>query len=304
MSKLKLLTALDYNNGENVIKPNQFRISASGISRFFTNTNQWWRENFLNESGFISSTASVLGTCVHYCAECYAKNKTISKENQLEINNYILKHTEPAYEDYNEEISLEVIESQYKVMAMNLINNELQSHMPSLVEPFIAHEVLPNIFVGGSIDALEGVILDDNGNFKQIGPALINDYKTTSLTPARIPKVLKYEYKLQLLTYAWVLKQKGITVDRIKNTYITRQDINRIGKTGRPLKDYPSEIITIIENITDESIEYIDGIIRVIASSVDHWDKYPEHRYLLAQDWRLHPDYKQPTKPTSAELFG
>ncbi len=303
MSKLKLQTALDYNNGENIIKPGQFRISASGISRFFTNTNQWWRENLLNESGFISSTASVLGTCVHYCAECYAKNKTISKKNQQEIDNYILKHTDPAYEDYNETIDKNEIYNQYKVMAMNLINNELQQHMPSLVEPFIAHEVLPNIFAGGSIDALEGVILDDNGNFKQIGPALINDYKTTSLTPARIPKVLKYEYKLQLLTYAWVLKQKGITADRIKNTYITRQDINRIGKTGKPLKDYPSEIITIIENITEESMEYIDSIIKLIAHSVQYWNNHPEHRYLLAQDWRLHPDYKQLSKPLVADLF-
>ena len=74
-------TALDYNSGTNTVPKGSFRISASGVSRFFTNTNSWWRENMLGEAGFTGSNASIIGTCTHYYGEQFAKNGEVSEDD-------------------------------------------------------------------------------------------------------------------------------------------------------------------------------------------------------------------------------
>lgn len=271
----KLPCKLDYYNGENEVPNDAFRISASGISRFFTSTNKWWRENLLDEEGFTGSTASVLGTCVHYLCEQYGKNKKITAEDEKEIDNYILKHTDPEYADYNPEIDADLIYSQYKVMAEAAINDYVSLNVPSEIEPFVSEEVLPNIFVGGSIDNITG--------------SIVVDYKTTSTKATSLPKTIPYAYRCQLLTYAWVLKQQGKQVDRIRVVYITRNDTDRISeKTGKPLTQYPSKAVTLTESITEEDFDTIEGMIQVIAHSVKTWQDQPELRHLLAQDWRLY----------------
>ena len=276
MSKLELSTKLDYNNGVGIIKEGDFRISASGISRYFSQTNAWYRENLMGESGFISSTSSVLGTCVHYVAEVFAKTGDFTVADKDEISKYILKHTDPAYTEYNEEVDADIINHQYKLMAQNIVNEYLSMNIPDQVEPFVTEEILPGIHVGGSIDNITGDV--------------ICDYKTTSL--AKLPDSIKFDYRLQLLTYAWIIRKKGTQINRIRLIYVNRDKPGLMSeKTGKQLKSYPSEVKVITENITDKDIDYIDGIIRVIAASVQRWNTVPEDHYLLAQDWRL----KDPT---------
>lgn len=272
MSKITYAGPLAYNNGIGVVKEGDFRISASGISRFFSSTNAWWRENMMGESGFMSSTASVLGTCVHYVAEIFAKTGNFTDQNKQEIEDYIVAHTNPAYTDYNEEVDGDIIRVQYKIMAQNIVNEYLAGNRPTQVEPFVVEEILPGIFVGGSIDAITGDV--------------ICDYKTTSLV--KLPEVIKFEYRLQLLTYAWIMRKKGVAINRIRLIYVNRDKPGAISeKTGRQLKSYPSEVKVITENVTEEDFNYIEGIINMIAHSVQRWDKVPEDKYLLAQDWRL-----------------
>ena len=272
MSKITYAGPLAYNNGIGIVKEGDFRISASGISRFFSNTNAWWRENMMGETGFISSTASVLGTCVHYVAEVFAKTGTFTDQNKQEVEDYIVAHTNPAYTDYNEEVDGDIIRTQYKIMAQNIVNEYLINNIPTQVELFVTEEILPGIFVGGSIDAITNDI--------------VCDYKTTSMT--KLPETIKFEYRLQLLTYAWIMRKQGTTINRIRIIYVSRDKPGAISeKTGRQLKSYPSEVKVITENVTEEDFEYIQGIINMISHSVQRWNEVPEDRYLLAQDWRL-----------------
>lgn len=271
--ELKTYTGpLAYNNGVGVLKPGDFRISASGIARFFTAPTAWFRENLLGESGFVSSTASVLGTCVHYVAETYAKTHDFTEQNKQEIEDYIVAHTDPSFTDYNNEVDGDIIRSQYKIMAQNVVSEYLAYNQPDQVEPFVTEEILPGIFVGGSID--------------NISPGMIVDYKTTSLT--KLPESIKFEYKLQLLTYAWIMRKQGTPIDRIRIVYVSRDVVGAISpKTGKQFKSYPSEVKVLTENITEQDFEYIEGIIKLIAASVDRWNKVPDDRYLLAKDYRL-----------------
>ena len=306
MTLKQLPTKLDYENGIGVVPEGTFRISASGIGNYFTYTNSWFRENLLGESGFTGNSSSVNGTLVHFVLEQFAKNQSISDDDKQEISNYILKHTNREYADYNPDVELDYINSQYKPMAEAIVNDYLQSNMPTHVEPFVTHEVLPNIVVGGSIDNLTLQNPKYNGerifeNLISTSGGTIVDYKTFGRTSGYLPKdtdPMDFKYRLQLLTYAWVLRQKGITIDRIRLVYVSKHEVDRYGKPdkkGAPnkLKDYPSTVAVQTAQITEEDFKYIEGIITLIAHAVQTWNEHPELRYLLAQDARLAPWYKE-----------
>ena len=290
-----LPTKLDYDNGEtHGIPDDAIRINASGISRFFSHTTQWYREKMLGESGFTGNSASVNGTLVHYIAEQFARNNTITQDDKDEIAKYILKHTNSEYKDYNPDIDINYIEDNYKIMAETLVNDYLLENPPSRVEDFVAMEILPNIYVGGSIDNLTGGSItscEDGKITVEANPqaAMICDYKTTSMRPGNLKgKSISWSHKLQLLTYAWILTQQGQPVDRIRIIYITSNDVNRISeKTGKPLQAYPSTIVTLTEQITESDLEMVGDIIHLIAESVQLWKTKPELHHILAQDMRL-----------------
>ena len=186
MAELKnIRTKLDYYNGENEIPEGQFRISASSIYDFFTSTNAWFRENLYGETGFISSTASVLGTCVHFVAETYAKTEDFTDADKLEVENYIIKHTTPGYKDYNPDIDGELIREQYKIMAGAVVNEYIIPNMPTTVEDFLHHEILDGIRVGGSCDAYQADEANTTG--------VVVDYKTTGELSA--PKKISMKYR-------------------------------------------------------------------------------------------------------------
>ena len=269
-----LKTDLDYYNGHNEIPAGTFRISPSQLARFFTYTSQWYRENLLGETGFTSSTASVLGTCVHYVCEVYSKTQTFTDHNKQQIENYIIKHTTPGYSDFNPDVDGDLIRLQYKAMGNTVVNDFLSSHIPTNCEDFISHEILPGIHVGGSCD------------YYDAKTATVLDWKTTSALSA--PKTISYEYRLQLLTYAWLYQQQGNPVNRIQIAYITRSQTGRVSDTtGKPLKDYPSTVTILSETISETDFDFIESILTLVAHSVQRWNSTPADRYLLAQDLRL-----------------
>ena len=227
----------------------------------------------MGESGFTGSTASVLGTCVHYCAERYASTQDVNSEDVAEIEAYIAQECskDPSIESH-------VILANYKPMAESLIKTFVAKAIPTHTEEFMYKEILPGIGVGGSCDYYR------NGT--------IGDYKTTSALTA--PKTISKAYKFQLLVYAYLFREQGLPADRIQIIYVTRNVTNRISeKTGKPMQDYPSQTTVLSEQITSEDMDFIESIIHLIAHSVDTWNKHPELRYLLAQDWRLHPSQTQ-----------
>ena len=251
-----------YNAGQ--LPAGHFRISASQLSRFFDSTSQWYREFLLGEApAFAGSTASELGTCVHAAAAMYFDSASV---DHAAIASYV--------SSLPSDIDKAEITAQLEHMIPSLLTY-LSKNRHTHSEEFISYEVLPGIHVGGSIDSYD----------ERLG--LIVDFKTTS---GKVPSSFPRAYYFQLLTYAWVLKQLGRPVTQLRLVYTTRYiDGGYSDKTGKKLKDYPSETSTLNHIITDADWSLIDGCIRLIADSVHTWNTHPELRYLLCQDYRLKP---------------
>ncbi len=249
-----------YNEGKE-ITDGAFRISASQVSKFFDNTSQWYRENLLGETGFEGNTATNLGTIVHAGIEMFVTEGEVDWE-VLQTHIDSIDHPE---------IDNDYITSQYATM-IHAALPYVENNMPDVVEEFIFHEILPGIGAGGSLDARYY-----NGRIK--------DWKTTSAKSP--PTKFSRSYWFQQMVYAWVLKQKGITIDYIDLVFITTSETGRWSeKTGKALKDYPSTCTVITEPVTQEGLELIGSCLAIIAESVDVWNKQPELRHLLAQDSR------------------
>lgn len=265
-----------YNNGAGVVPPNAFRISPSQLSRFFDSTNEWYREFLLGESFFTGSTATELGTCVHAAAQMYAIDRIVHHD---QIVNYI--STLPP------DIDKSHILSQYPTMVDTLIAHDLQYNIPHLTEQFYWHEILPGIGVGGSLDAIKFSGDPSNPSTLTIRGNRIRDYKTTS--SKTLPTKFSRAYYFQQLAYAWLCKQQGITIEFLDLVFVSTSELNRISETtGKPLKDYPSQVSVVTHQVTADDLNLIDGVLNLVAHSVQLWQTQPKLRYALAQDWRLH----------------
>lgn len=263
-----------YNTGSDILPENANRISPSQLSKFFDQTPTWYRENLLGESEFEGSTATEIGNCVHAAAQMYTETRAVDFSL---INRYVESISNP-------EVDKAVVSEQYPYMAEELVNSYLS--VTKFVEPkceeFVHYEILPNIFVSGSIDMYSS----------NLG-GTITDWKTMgSLDSARLPTKFPRAYWFQQMTYAWILRKLGRPIEYCKLVYVTRSNVGRVSeKTGKPLKSYPSQVHVLTEPVTDEAMALIDGVINLVAESIQTWNDKPELRYLLAQDYRL----KQPT---------
>lgn len=264
-----------YNDGVGVVPENSFRISASQLSKFFDKTSQWYHEQLLGEEGFTGSTATVLGTVVHAGIEMFVLEGEVDHEA---IHEFLSSLNDP-------EIDVAYIHEQYPVM-VDAVLPYVERNKPEKVEWFVAQELLPGIVAGGSIDAIKDV--------NNLHGATIIDWKTTSAKTA--PTRFSRNYWFQQMCYAWVLKQQGVNVRYIKLVYITTSELGRVSeKTGKPLKDYPSVVSEVVEEVTDEKLELIGSCLGIIAESVQLWHEKPELRHILAQDSRLRPKPKPVT---------
>ena len=251
-----------YNNGESITN-GAFRISASQLSRFFDDTSNWYREFLLGEGGFLGSTATELGNCIHAAA---AMHHTLKSIDHQQIHAYIDSLTSP-------DIDINLIRDQLDPM-LGAFLPFLRSTRVTASEQFLYKEILPGIGVGGSCDAFDS------------HTGTIFDYKTTS-QKTQITSFSR-AYWFQLMTYAWLYKQLGHQVNYIKLVYITRNETGRFSeKTGKPLQDYPSQVYTVQEPVTQANLDLIESCIKLIAEYVQCWQQHPELRHILAQDYRL-----------------
>jgi hypothetical protein len=271
--------------GEPTPDPTVFRIQASSIASYADYTNKWFREKLLGESGFEGSTASVAGTCVHFLAQQFSTNGVVTPEDKEEVYEYIALET-------SEMVDPDAVRTRITPM-WSALKEHLLTNPSSLDEPLVTITTQEaGVVIGGSIDSLVDLtspgtkytsldeVVASGHSFK------IVDYKTTS-AKSQVAKFSK-AYKLQLLTYAKVLKELGVRVTEIELCYITQEHIGEISeKTGKQLKSYPSQVYTLTEAVTDESIEFIESLIKIIAKSVTLFVTKPELRGIIAQDWRL-----------------
>jgi hypothetical protein len=256
-----------YNSGKGIIPEEDFRISPSQVSRYFSETTNWFREFLLGEEGFVGNTASNLGNCVHAGAEMYVREGVV--HHNL-ITDFIT--------NLPEDIDKQRILTNYPIMLDTLISEYLRYNVPSQTELFLTHKLVEGVWVAGSVDAIRG--------------SRIVDYKTTSALTA--PTKISRPYWFQQCLYVWLARKNGYSIDSFSLVFITAPQVGRISeKTGKPLKDYPSKVTVLTHLVTDLDMEIIDNTVKLIAGSVNVWKSNPELHYILAQDYRL----KLPDKP-------
>lgn len=254
-----------YNTNSDV-PTDAFRISPSQISRFFDDTTHWYREMLLDEEGFTGNTATELGSCVHAALEMYVKEGTVHYD---QINSYI--------DSLSSDIDKSFIHYQYPGMVDILLNQYLITNKPSASELFLSTEITPGVYAAGTLDSI-------------IGDTIV-DYKTTSSKSP--PNKISRSYWFQQLTYAYIARKHGYNINRIRLVFVTTNEMNRYSeKTGKRLKDYPSQLSIINYEITNTDMEIIENTLKLIADSVTLWNSNPELRYVLAQDYRFKPTPK------------
>lgn len=284
-------TELDYISGRSIIPPEAFGISPSQFYTFFDKPHQWYASEILGDKIFNGSTATFLGTIVHYCARSYARVQSV---NDSQIYSYLAKNFCPLhYEEvmssysaddhstiesliikYNERPDIDPghIFTQFRPMA-NVLMRFLKTHgLPSRIEELVAAEIIPGFFACGSCDAV-------------IADRRIIDYKTTSALNA--PTSIPYDYKLQLLVYAWIYKQMGLAIDAISIIWITNHQVGRYGTTGKPLQDYPATVTQCTEQLTQADFDFIESLLKLAAESVQLSQTNPEYTYIIFKDYRL-----------------
>lgn len=278
--------SLEYNNGENVVPEGEFRISASGISRFFTSTSSWFKENLTDQgTPFEGNKGSVTGTLVHGLAEAYLTGDELSTET---IDKYIRQQQETL-----QDLDTNYIYQQYPMMwealkdwlSTNIDVNQVTS------EEFMYKELLPGIGVGGSCD--------------MYSQDTVFDFKTYNSKTK--PKSMQYGYRIQLLSYAKLLRDRGININYISTINVSAFIDGGYGKvlkdgSQNKLKDYPSDVTPLMEPITQDDLDMINNIHKLIAESVATFRDIPNMRHLLAQDMRLKGCACTLTKPDEEEI--
>lgn len=245
------------------------KISPSKFSTFITKKHQWYREVILEEGGFKGSTSSVIGTIVHYIAECVATRKDIDKAaiyEYVESNKHL--------EDY----CADTVLGSFEAMASVLVNDYVLPNMDNYleVEYRASASIGEGIYASGSLDVLEGT-KDD---------CCIVDYKTYNSKTK--PKVIPANYKYQLLVYAFILKANGYNPSRIKLVYVNRHIDGGVSeKTGKPLKSYYPEVTVLVESITDEDLDFIGSVLELCKDSLIAGEEHPELLHVIWNDQRL-----------------
>lgn len=260
-----------YYDGLDQLPPGAFKISPSSIERFFSEKTTWYRENLLGEpKKFTGSTSTVLGTCVHACAEVVANAKMTGEPHDSDALHAAVEAHIDTYLD-DPEYDTDKIRSLWYSMADPLIRDFVLDANTIATEEFILHELIDGVYVGGTYDAITSTVPNDD-LYNPAGQLTVRDYKTASSKPSSF----SYGYKLQAYTYAYILAQKGIKISNVELCY-----------TVQPTKTLPVRTFNFTAPFDDQAYKFIEGILKLIAESVQCFKDWPDLQYLLAADYRL-----------------
>lgn len=285
-----MTSKLTYVSGASILSEGDFGISPSQLATFFSSPTQWHNEQVLgNKAEFQGNSSSYLGTVVHYVAEAYTKT---GKVDLSEIYKYLFielcsdQSSPPDFSNHEEaeeyllenadkpDIDIAKILGKFRDMGNMLIEYIDRTGKPSHSEDLVKARVEGNYYVSGSLDAYDE------------RTKTITDYKTTSLTKPK--ETIPYNYKLQLLCYAYIYRELGFEVERIQIVWITQPDVNRISeKTGKPLKDYPCQVVPVTYVLQEEDWNLIDSILKLVAETVQASKDNPELKHIIWKDYRL-----------------
>ena len=257
---------IGYRDKTKDIPEDKYLFSVTSMLNFDNNKSEFFNRVLLNNPTNTISKNTILGTIIHHLIETVLTNKTTSLD---EINNYIDSFSsELLYED------LDWVKQKFLEMKDYVVSYyDNRFVKPDKVEYNIIQQVSENVFIGGTLDCLEA-----DGELK--------DFKTT--TQLSQIQTISPNYKLQLHTYAYLLRLQGINVNTLTIEYIRVPETNRVSEiTGKPLKDYPCQIYAISELIDEELIENIKNKIQIISEQIEFILKNPNTLWLFAQDVNL-----------------
>ena len=238
-----------------------FNIAPSQISKFFEYPAIWYRENLLGEEPtFQGNTSTVTGTICHYIYNCVTKKEEITRE---EINRQLAIYSQIVQ---NPDLDINQVMTDYPLVSAEVVNNYIipndsRNGLIKTEEKIIA-KVKNGIYVGGSCDRLEG--------------DTIIDYKNVGKLPNQ--DVIPFNYKIQLLAYAYIYRSLGYEVNNIKLVYGIK-----------PTKTIGARCIVVGEPIDFTSNKLISDTLQLIADSVLAVKENPRLAYLIFKSY----DFKE-----------
>jgi len=251
------------------------RISPSQVYKFFDKTYEWYREQVLKEEqAFKGNQSSFTGTLLHGYLEVLVKEGEVNYEKLVEM---FLK-TIPSDLDIDTEKLVSDVSIMKDTLVQYLVNKGILKH--ELKSEFeLQYKLNDKAMLAGTIDLYDATT------------KTLIDLKTTAPTSS-IKDTIPRNYWFQLMSYWYLLNKNGYEVDKLQLLFVSRPELNRKGKNGNKLKDYPTLVKAVNMIPTSEDVDMITGIIELIGESVEAFLTKPELRHIIAQDIRL--KIKQP----------
>ena len=230
-----------------------FNISPSQIDKFFGYPSVWYRECMLgDEPSFQGNTSTVTGTICHHIYDAVTKGIEVTRE---EINRQLAIYSQIVQ---NPDLDINQVMTDYPLVSAEVVNNYIipnnsRNGLIKTEEKIIA-KVKNGIYVGGSCDRLEG--------------DTIVDYKTVGKLPNQ--DTIPFNYKIQLLAYAYIYRLLGYEVNNIRIVYGVK-----------PTKTIGARCIIVNETIDFTSNKLIGDTLQLIAESVLMVKENPRLAYLI-----------------------
>lgn len=179
-----------------------FAISPSSIGKFFQYPRIWYEENILQSTQQYPTTAMLTGTICHYIYEHVAKDRKKKFDEDL-LEKRLIDYVDTLPSDVKANIDINQIMIDVYSVAQNVVNKYILPHdkVCKGVEKSLCSKVLDDIYVAGTVDRIDG--------------DCVVDFKTVSKKPVEGSQI-PFNYLIQLLSYAYMLRQHGYEINRIR----------------------------------------------------------------------------------------
>lgn len=238
-----------------------FAISPSSIGKFFNYPKVWYNECYEGlPSDFKGNTATVTGTICHWIYEQLTKDKNVQLDREIinqQLDEYLTVCPNP-------DVDVKQVKIDYPLVSSAVVNGYLlEANSKGMLvksEEQVVGKVIDKVYVAGTCDRIEG--------------DCVVDFKTVATKPN--DTVIPFDYKIQLLAYAYALRQKGYEINRIRLVYGVKPTIR-----------LPARCIVVTEQIDFMAEKLVDDTLKLIAETVCYVKDNPNMAYLLFKSMDL-----------------
>ena len=238
---------IGYDDKRKQIGDDDYLFSVTQMNEFINNPNNFFRKVILKEDIPFANNYTTLGTLCHYAISQAHMGDGI---HDFEVNEYL-----DSLSEFN--IDYAWVLEKFKQMQDTIIPfaRNISIAEPDEFEKAHLLKLDEHIYLGGTLDCRYGNV--------------IIDYKTTSDKYISDEKELPEKYINQLYTYAYMLHQEGIAVDKVAIMYMTVPELGRISeKTGKYMKDYPCRCFVVEQYLRQEKMDEIIKQIELIKETI------------------------------------